>query len=347
MVHEIENIVPGSSSIFFTSVDLPDPEGPETINDQWIRRNPPSSFDVLHLFAQFFDLRFHFQPQLRHLEPVLVRARSIFESSVFASRCISCSRKSSFLPISPPPFEQSVGIAARGFATAQFPRWCRCVPRANAASCARRAGSSRVTSQQFLQSRFERFAQTPDARARQASQSLRRVFRRHASAVAQLFCPAHALPRAASRPTRSMACRQARAHRRRELLHFLASGGSRRAPRRASRRIAITSGSDFTPNSSPSARAAAKYAAATSRLIATALFFAACTCSVTSTCPRRKRSRTTLPYFHFQRVTSFRHSHAHVQKSVIHAAHAQLHGPAVSARRAPARIRSSIAAWRM
>jgi hypothetical protein len=32
VVLEIENIVPGTSSIFATSVDFPEPEGPETMN---------------------------------------------------------------------------------------------------------------------------------------------------------------------------------------------------------------------------------------------------------------------------------------------------------------------------
>ena len=56
--------MPGSSRIFCTSVDFPEPDGPETIKHQRSKLLfVPRSFDVLHLLAQFFDLRFYFQRQ--------------------------------------------------------------------------------------------------------------------------------------------------------------------------------------------------------------------------------------------------------------------------------------------
>ena len=78
-----------------------------------------NSFEVLHLLARFLDFRLHRQSHFGDLQRFPARPE-VFESSVLASRFISCSRKSSFLPISPPCVEQSeemldVGIQADEF----------------------------------------------------------------------------------------------------------------------------------------------------------------------------------------------------------------------------------------
>ena len=72
MVHETDSIVPGNSKSFCTSVDLPEPDGPETINTSGAAR----SFDVLHLFAQFFDFGFHLER-----EPVISRPSRVVTGS--------------------------------------------------------------------------------------------------------------------------------------------------------------------------------------------------------------------------------------------------------------------------
>lgn len=59
----MESMVPGSSKSFFTSVDLPDPEGPEMIKISGSKESG-MLFDVLHLFAQFFDFRLQLQSEL-------------------------------------------------------------------------------------------------------------------------------------------------------------------------------------------------------------------------------------------------------------------------------------------
>ena len=102
VVHEMENIVPGTSSIFFTSVDLPEPDGPETMNTSGCCAvlNRHSTFCACSRSFSMSDLT-------SSARPVIARPSDstpgVLDSSVFASRCISCNRKSSFLPASPAP----------------------------------------------------------------------------------------------------------------------------------------------------------------------------------------------------------------------------------------------------
>ena len=138
VVHEIEGIVPGSSSTFCTNVDFPEPDGPETINSSGgspffslIRCSAP----VPGMFRFLFDLQ-----RIPVIASASLSTPGVLESMVFASRCISCSRKSSFLPNSPAPSSNCANCC----------RWLRSRSNSslislrsasNAASCASRAGS--------------------------------------------------------------------------------------------------------------------------------------------------------------------------------------------------------------
>jgi hypothetical protein len=54
VVHEIENMVPGNPRSLSTSVDFPDPDGPDTMTI--LGEGADMLFDVLYLFAKLFDL---------------------------------------------------------------------------------------------------------------------------------------------------------------------------------------------------------------------------------------------------------------------------------------------------
>ena len=64
MVHETENIMSGRSRSLCTSVDLPEPDGPETMK---ILEEETGIFlfDVLHLLPQFLDIGLDLQTQHR------------------------------------------------------------------------------------------------------------------------------------------------------------------------------------------------------------------------------------------------------------------------------------------
>jgi hypothetical protein len=114
---------------------------------------PGKSFDVLHLFAQFFNFGFYFERQLVISMPPS-SLPGVFESSVLASRCISWSRKSSFLPVSPLPSSSDANcltwLRRRASSSAVSPRsaWM-------AASWARRAGIDAHVAQQLAHARFQ------------------------------------------------------------------------------------------------------------------------------------------------------------------------------------------------
>src|SRR6202167_725205 len=57
-----------------TNVDLPEPDGAETIYTRLIKR---SSFQILYLLSRFFDLRLHQQPHLGTLQRLARQARRL------------------------------------------------------------------------------------------------------------------------------------------------------------------------------------------------------------------------------------------------------------------------------
>ena len=87
----------------------------------------------------FLDRRLALQRQLRDLQPRFSRAL-VFERMVLVSRFISCSRKSSFLPTSPPPSSSAASCAEWIFKRANSSLISLRSARI-AASCARRCGS--------------------------------------------------------------------------------------------------------------------------------------------------------------------------------------------------------------
>src|SRR5208282_3614730 len=92
VVQEMENMISGSCRIFSTSVDLPQPEGPETIkaNGEWdegigvLETVLPGSalFHVLHLFPQALDFGLHFERQIGDGQPLGFNPRGFREHGV-------------------------------------------------------------------------------------------------------------------------------------------------------------------------------------------------------------------------------------------------------------------------
>src|SRR5208282_2249890 len=80
VVQEMENMISGSWRIFSTSVDLPQPEGPETIKakggwDEGIGvfekvLSDSGLFHVLHLFPQALDFGLHLERQIGNGQPL-------------------------------------------------------------------------------------------------------------------------------------------------------------------------------------------------------------------------------------------------------------------------------------